>query len=347
MATFRGDQMPATIRDIADKADVSIATVSRYLNQSAPVSEEKRARIQQAIREFDYRPNAFARSLTTRSLKTVGVVLQDIRNIFYPILIRGVEDAVEPKGFSMFLCNTDGELEKEKKYIESLLSKNVDGIFLIGTRPVGLSNNVHISELSKKLPVVVINDDILGSSVYSVMNDEVNGAYKAVSYLAGLGHRQIGFLTGNSEFTTFGYKLEGYGKAFRDHLLDLRDELVISDEPYEAGGCRGAMELVSRRDPPTAIFAASDQIAFGAVRAIYEKGFRIPEDISIIGYGDIPAAAETFPPLTSVNQFPHKTGKQAGEIMIKLIDGDGSLNRKVIVETDLTIRRSCAPLTSN
>jgi LacI family transcriptional regulator len=334
----------ATIRDIADRAAVSVATVSRYLNKNVTVSEAKMARIETAIREFDFRPNAFARSLVKRSLKTVGVVLQDIRNIFYPILIRGVEDAVEPKGFSMFLCNTDGELQKEKRYIDSLLGKNVDGIFLIGTRPVGLSNNLHVAELSKKLPVVLINDDILGSSVYSVMNDEVNGAYKAVSCLAGLGHSRIGFITGNSDFTTFGYKLEGYEKAFRDHDLQLCNELVISEEPYEAGGTRGAMELLSLSDPPTAIFAASDQIAFGAVRAIYEKGFRIPQDISIIGYGDIPAAAETFPPLTSVNQFPHKTGKQAGEIMIKLIHGDTSLNRKVIVETDLTMRRSCAPL---
>lgn len=338
--------MTATIKDIARKANVSIATVSRVINNPLQVSDDKRSRVEDAIKELDYKPNAIARGLIKGSINTIGVIIPDINNLFYPAVIRGIEDGMEKQGYSIFLCNTDEDLEKEKKYIDTLFEKNVDGIIFMGTRPNGLKNNEHIVALSEKLPVLMINDDILGSNVYSVITDEVNGAYKAVSYLISLGHKRIAFINGDADFTTYKYKLQGYERAMSDNGKEIDRELVINETPYELGGYRGTKRLLSLLNPPTAVFAASDQIAIGAIRAISEAGLKIPGDISVIGYGDVPMASEIYPALTSVNQFPYNTGKLAAETLINICMDNKPEQRKTVMEPELSVRDSCAALDS-
>ncbi len=332
--------MSVTIRDIAQKSNVSIATVSRVLNNSANVSGETRIKVEKAIRELHYTPPALKRNFPRESTDTIGLLLPDIKNIFYPAVIRGIEEELEKNDYNFFLCITDENIDKEKKYLNTLLKKGVEGIVFLGTRPTEETSE-HVVNLSQRMPVLIINDYIIGSNVYSVMTDEVDGAYKANRYLIDLGHTKIAFINGDVEFTTYRYKFRGYEHALLDNNVPVRDEYIIKETPYEIGGYRGAKKLLAFKDPPTAIFTASDQIAVGVIQAIYEEGYSIPDDFSLIGFSDIPLAAELYPPLTTVNQFPYKTGKLAASIIMKLIRNEELEQRKIILETHLSIRKSC------
>lgn len=336
--------MAITIRDIAKRANVSIATVSRVLNNSSKVSKETKDKIHRVMEELNYKPNALARGLIKRSLRTVGVLIQDMNNIFYPAVIKGIEDELEIHDYNIFLCNTDSNLDKEKKYIDTLVGKGVDGIIFMGTRPVGMKHNEHIAALCKKIPVLIINDDIIGVDVYSVATNEVNGAYKAISYFIELDHRKIAFINGNTDYTTYRYKFEGYKRAILDNGIDLNPDYIIQEEPYEKGGYKGAKKLLSLKNRPTAIFSASDQIAIGIIRAVFEAGYSIPDDFSIIGFSGVPISAEIFPQLTTVNQFPFKTGKIAASLIIKAINKQQLEQRKILIEPELSIRKTCRKL---
>jgi LacI family transcriptional regulator len=333
--------MAITIKDIAKSAKVSIATVSRVLNDPLRVSDEKRIRVAKAIKELGYKPNALARGLIKGSIETIGILIQDINNLFYPEVIRGIENELEKNGYSIFLCNTDGNIEKEKKYIATLRNKNVDGIIFLGTRHVGLKENEHIIDLSCEMPIMLINDYILGSDVYTVMTDEVNGAYKAINYLISLGHRKIAFINGEGDYSTFQYKFEGYKKALLSNEIEINDRYIFKAEPFEKSACNAAKKMLSLDKPPTAIFTAGDQMAIGVMKAIYEYGFAIPKDFSLIGFGDAPIAESLYPGLTTVNQFPYKTGKLAAEVILRLVNKEVIEQKKIIIEPQLSLRNSC------
>ena len=332
--------MSVTIRDIAQKSNVSIATVSRVLNNSANVSGETRIKVEKAVRALNYTPPALKRNFPRERTDTIGLLMPDIKNIFYSAVIMGIEEELEKNDYNFFLCITDENIDKEKKYLNTLLKKGVEGIVFLGTRPTEVTSE-HVVNLSQRMPVLIINDYIIGSNVYSVMTDEVDGAYKAIRYLIDLGHSKIAFINGDVEFTTYRYKFRGYEHALRDNKIPAREEYLIKETPYEVGGYRGAKKLLALQDPPTAIFTASDQIAVGVIQAIYEEGYSIPEDFSLIGFSDIPLAAELYPPLTTVNQFPYKTGKLAASIIMRLIRNEELEQRKIILETHLSIRKSC------
>jgi len=332
--------MAITIRDIAKKADVSIATVSRVLNSPEDVSHETKEKVEKVMEEMNYKPNAFARGLIRRSIKTIGLIVPDLNNLFYPPVINGLEDGLEENDYNVFLCNTNEDIKKEKKYIDNLLNKNVDGIIFLGTRPTGFQKNKHIIELSKEMPVLMINDYITGAEVYSVMTDERNGAYKAINYLVELGHKRIGFINGDVNYTTYRYKLDGYKKALEDNNIDLRDTYIVNETPYEKGGYKGMKKLLSLNNSPSAVLAASDQIAIGAMNGIFENGYS-SDDFSVIGYGDVPLISELYSGLTTVSQFPYHTGQLAAETILKVINGEKMIQKRRIIDPELKIRKSC------
>lgn len=337
--------LPTTIRDIAKLANVSIATVSRVVNSPEKVEESTRARIKQIMQELDYRPNALARGLKVSSTKTIAIMIPDINNLFYPAVVRGTEDTFEKNDYSVFLCNTDKDIEKEIRYINVLLEKRVDGIIFMGTRPVQKKENEHIIELSRKIPVVLVNDYILGANIYAVLTDEVEGAYNAVEYLIKLGHKKIAHVTGEIDvFTTYQNKYKGYEMAMKDHGLQINGAYVASDAPYPEGGYAAAKKLLQQKDRPTAIFAASDQIAMGVMKAIAENSLGVPRDISVVGYANVPISGDLWPELTTVDQFPYETGKIAAEVMTSILSGNNTLQKKVILEPQLLIRKSCRDL---
>ena len=335
--------MKITINDIAKRTNLSIATVSRALNNSAKVSAKTRQRIEDTIKEMSLQPNSASWGILRRRLKTVGLVLPDITNAFYPPVIRGIEDELFRNDYNVFLCNTDESIDQEMQYIQTLLEKGVDAIIFLGTRPTH-NRNDHLVRLSESIPVLMINDSLIGSNVYSVMSDEVEGAYKAVKYLLELGHTRIAFVNGNVEYTTYRYKQLGFEQALRDHCVPILGDYVVKEDPHETGGYKGARKLITGSHPPTAIFCASDQIAVGAIKAIYEQHRSIPGDFSVIGFSDSPIAEHLFPGLTTISQSPYKTGQISAQTIIKVIRKEKLDQRKIILDTQLVIRQSCRKL---
>jgi DNA-binding LacI/PurR family transcriptional regulator len=323
-------------------AHVSTATVSRVINTPEKVKPETREIVQKVINELDYRPNALARSLIQRNTKSVGILIPDINNLFYPAVVRGAEDSFENSSYSIFLCNTDKDIKKEQDYIKVLLEKRVDGMIIMGTRPIDGSENEHIRTLCKSLPVVMVNDTIVGADLYSVLTDEVEGAYNAVNYLIGLGHRKIAHVTGEiDKYTTYQNKFSGYEMAMREHKLAFPSEYVMADQPYPLGGSRAAKKLFALEERPTAIFAASDQIAMGVMKACFECSLKIPDDLSVVGYANIPISEDLYPELTTVNQFPYETGVKVAEVMMDILEGRRPSQKKIILSPELLIRKSC------
>lgn len=332
--------MPATIKDVAIKANTSVATVSRFINNSGNVSNQLKNAIQEAIRELDYSPQ---RVHSQRSIKSVGLIFPDLDNLYYIPVIKGLEQELSLKNYNLLLCSSQESIEVEKKHISNLLLKGVDGIVLLGTRPISESNK-HIIELSEKIPTLIINDQILGSNVHSLMVEEAEGAYKAIDYLIGLGHSKIAFLNGDLNYSTYRYKQTGYEKALHDNGLTINPEYLVLQEPHEIGGYEGAINLFSLKNPPTAIFSANDQMAIGVMKASYEHNIKIPEDLSLIGFSNTPISTAVYPELTTVNQFPYKTGQEAAGIIYKLIKHQSLHQTSQILRTELIIRDSCSSI---
>jgi LacI family transcriptional regulator, galactose operon repressor len=304
--------MTVTINDVARKAKVSVATVSRVIHDSILISEKTKTNVKKTIKDLDYKPFAKARKLIKKNLRAAALLIPDIKNVFYPLVIRGVEDELEKNGYSLFICNTDENIEKERKYLDTLIDKGVGGMIFLGTRPAELKQQ-YIINLSEKMPVLMINDYMIGSNVYSVMTDETEGAFQAVNYLIKLGHRKIAFINGDVDYTTYRYKYRGYEKALETNSMEFVENYHIKVTPYEEGGYLGTKKILQMgKNKPTAIFTASDQIAVGVYKAIYEAGLKIPEDFSVVGFSGIPLSKELFPELTTVDQFAYNTGSKAG-----------------------------------
>ncbi len=335
-----------TIDDVARLANTSVATVSRVLNDKGYVSGDARIRVEKAVKELNYQPRVVTRDNVQKNLRHVGILVPDMNNYFYPLELMGIEDELEKKDYSILLCNTYEKVEKEKKYIANLLKKDVDGIILVGSRST-ISYNEHIIDLAEKIPVVMTNDYIIGSCVYSVMIDIVNGAYKAVSHLIGLGHRNIAIINGNIEYSTFASKQEGYQHALEDEGIKIQNDYIVSEVPYEAGGFAGMKRLLALEKPPTAVFSASDQIAVGGISAIYQAGLRIPEDISLVGFSNIPLSEHLHPSLTTIDAYPYHTGKLAAETIISVLNHKEQDQRKIILEPRLIERNTCQRITEN
>lgn len=335
--------MSVTVRDVAKHSGVSVATVSRVINNSPDVTGPTREKVNRAIDELGYAPPVIAKGIAMGKMKTIGLLIPDINNMYYPAVIRGIEDTLTQHSYSVFLCNTDEDIDEEKRYINILETKSINAMMFLGTRSA-TKDNAHIVELSKRLPVLMINDYLIGSDVYSVMTDEVEGAYRAVNYLMGLGHRKIALINGDVDYTTYRYKRRGYERALADANIALREEYVVPEDPHEEGGYRGATRLIEMADRPTAIFTASDQIAIGVMKSIYEHGFTIPGDLSLVGFSDIPIAKQLFPELTTVNQFPYRTGVIAAEVIIKLINNIAMDQKRILLDPKLSIRQSCRAL---
>lgn len=332
--------MAITVRDIAKHTKTSVATVSRVLNGSDVVKRETKELINKAVIELGYVPPQFTKILTNNYIKTIGLLTSDLENLYYPAVIRGIQDELDKVNHHLFLCSTDNNIAKEKKYISDLLNKGVQGFIFLGTRNLKADNR-HIVKLSNSYPVCMVNDYVLGSNIFSVMIDETEGAYKAIEYLINLGHRSIVFINGNTRASTFKYKLDGYVKALEAHNIAYDKSKVIYVNPYEDGGFVAGKTILKLEQQPSAIFAASDQIVLGLLRAFYEAGKHVPNDYSIVGFSDIPIAQQYYPPLNTINQFPYETGQTVTRTLLKLIQGETIHQKRILLEPKLTIRESC------
>jgi len=328
-----------TIHDVAKESGVSVATVSRFLNNKSGVSKKAKEKMKTAIKELNYKPYALAKGL---SISTVGILIPDIKNLYYSPTIMGIEDGLSKFDYNIFVCYTYENTEREKKHIKTLIEKNVDGIIYFG--PIKKSSIPLIKELSKVKPILLMFDDILGLKVHSVMADSLNGSYAAVTYLVKLGHKKIAIINGSKDYKTYQNKFNGYRSALTDNGIELNKNYIINEIPYEEGGFEGTNKLLSLKDKPTAIFTASDQIAIGVYKAILKAGYSIPKDFSVIGYGGIHLASELYPELTTMDQFPYQIGSIAAEKIINIINRNKITERLVLIEPEIAIRESCKSL---
>ena len=332
--------MSTTIYDVAKKAGVSIATVSRVLNNSSAVSERTRQQVKKAIEDLNYTPNVIASALTKKSTLTLGLLIPDISNPFFSELSRGVEDASNDFGFNTVMCNTDYSSEKEATYISLLRQKSVDG-FIISTAHYN-DQNV-ISLLKENVPLVLLGRDIEDSEGYPVDvvgSDNVKGGYIATKHLIELGHEKIACLLGPPQIKVNLEREFGYIKAMEEAKLKVYHEIVGYGDFKLEFGYKKTLKILKGHIKPTAFFAANDLTALGVIRALKTLDISVPKNVSVVGYDNTILAEMTDPPLTTVNQQMRKMGYLATELLIKKIKGERTVNERVVLDIDLVVRKS-------
>ncbi len=330
--------MNPTIRDVAELAGVHPSTVSRVINDDSRISEKTKNKVLLIIKKLGYTPNAIARGLKTKRTYTLGMLIPDITNPFFAEIARGVEDAANKNNFNVILCNTDDKLKKERIYLEILKGKRVDGLIL-GTAHI---RDKSILELEKKkFPYILVSRNIEGLDKNCIIVDDVVGGIMVTEYLIKLGHRRIAHITGPLKTRSALNRLKGYKLTLKKYEIEYRDELVGEGDFRIKGGYQVMKRLLKIAEPPTAIFAANDLLALGAIQAIQKKKYHIPEDFCIIGFDDIRLASFVYPPLTTIRQPMLEMGALAVKMLLKIIE-EGEFNqKKEVLEPKLIIRESC------
>jgi DNA-binding LacI/PurR family transcriptional regulator len=327
-----------TIKDVANKAGVSVATVSRVLNNQPTVSPELRSRVLEAVEELGYRRDRVARSLRVKRSQIIGLIISDIRNAFFTAVARGVEDVAYQHGYSLVLCNTDEDPAKERLYVDTILAQRVAGAIL---SPVAEVGNYCSVLLERGIPVVSMDRRMLDLDVDTVVVTNFEGAYQAVSHLVRQGHRRIGFIGGILQATTGRERFEAYKQALTDHGIDLEDDLMTIGDSMQESGYRLASRLLGMEEPPTAIFAANNRMTLGGLDAIQERGLHIPQDVALVGFDDMPWAELLDPPLTVVAQPTYDLGQIAADMLIARISDPDRPVQEITLDTTLVVRQSC------
>ena len=335
--------MDKTIKDVAKRANVSIATVSRYINNPQIVSSKSREKIIKAIKELDYVPNMVAKGLRTSRTHIVGLIVPDINNVYYSAVIQRAESLLEEKGYISLLCTTQNSIKREKKYITMLLEQQVAGIIFIGSRQLDIQNSQHMIDVAKKTPVVVINENSIAGDFTCIGNDEVAGSYTAVQYLHKLGHQRIAFLTSTEPYRTYQRKQQGYIKYLEEHDLALQKEYMIESRgEYEEAGYESMNKLLALQERPTAIHTVNDQMAIGALWALNEAGYKVPGDFSIVGFSNIDTVKRIFPGITTMDQEGRQLGEMAASNLMEMIKGEHNKFKNILIQPKLVERNSCA-----
>jgi len=331
----------ATIKDVAEKADVSTSTVSHVINETRYVSPELTRKVKQAMEELDYHsPNAIARGLKTKRTFTLGLIVSDITNLFSPIIARGLEDVASENGYDVIVSNTDELLEKEKAQIDSLIEERVDGIVIA---PTGKSDEKFSLLRSQGIPFVFVDRYVDSVRADLVASNNKEGGYRATEYLIENGHRRIGIVLGLESITSSRERFEGYREALQDNDIEPDEQLVVRGDYRLQGGKQATRELMELESPPSAIFATNAMSNLGALKAINELGLNCPEDVSLIGFDDFNWVEIFDPPLTVMAQQPHKIGYEAGKLLLgRLHQKDVQEYKSIRLDTELIERESVA-----
>jgi LacI family transcriptional regulator len=300
--------MTATITDVARRANVSTATVSRVLSGGGGARDETRDRVLTAARELGYRPSGVARSLRQRATRTLGLIVTDIENPFFPELVRTVEDAARERGYAMLLCNASDDPEREAGYLELLVDRWVDGV-VIAASSLGVRHREWL--LAADLPIILVNSVDRQIDLPTIASDSVMGGRIATEHLLGLGHRRFGIITAGPRNLDAPDRVTGARSALRAAGIPTASEHVVIEEATVEGGQRAAAAILATDPSVTAIVAYNDLTAIGAMRAIRARGQRVPQDVSVIGFDDVHLAAYVDPPLTTIAQSTAEMGRWA------------------------------------
>ena len=344
---------PVTLADIAAQAAVTSMTVSRVLNSNGYVHAETRERVLRVAREMNYRRNGLARGLKRQRTETVGMVIGDIANPFAAELSRGVREVLEERGYTLFICISEHNPKEDVEAFDSLADHRADGI-IVATRASKTGNDRLEELIDSGIPISLIGRDFRHAHADLVTADHLRGGYDATRHLIQLGHKRIGFI-GVSLTQVRLRRFQGYLEALNEHGLAVEEQLIVGGRGQaeqmtgystEEMGYDGMMKLLELRNRPTAVFARNDFTAMGALNAIKRAGLRIPEDIALVGYDDIPLALHTSPTLTTVRQPTREQGRAAAQFLLSRIEGDREQPRsEKTFQCELVVRESTNPAT--
>ncbi len=324
-----------TITEVAHRAGVSPTTVSHVLSGNRPVATDTRDRVRQVIDELGYRPSGIARSLRLQRSDTIALIVPDIANPFYPTFARGIDAALDGR-YLTFVCSTDARRDTEVRFLEDLRDRQVDGMIIASFATV-LADLEPL--LDAGVPLVALGARLQDPRLDVVTTDDEHGAYLATEHLVGRGHRRIALIggrDGGGDMRQAGYRraLEAAGRPYRP-------ELVVTGRWVRTGGAEAMRHLLDLDEPPTAVFAANDLMAIGAMDAIHDRGLSVPGDVALVGYDDIEAAALVSPALTTVVNPAEEAGREAGRLLLDRMTGRHERERRVVrLRSRLVIRDS-------
>jgi len=327
-----------TIRDVAKHAGVSPITVSRVINNDNYVSAETRRRVEEAIAELDYIPNALGPSLRSKRTGTLALVLSDITNPFWTTVARGVEDTANKRGYHIIMGNTDESPAKQEEYLIFLLKKQVDGFLLVpaSSRSMDTLRKRHV-------PFVVLDRRIPDAQLDTVRGDSEGGAYELTRHLLELGHERIAVISGPQHVSTASDRVDGYLRALEEAGLAGQQQVYWGEYTQQSGSDLVKHALLAK-PRPTAIFATNNFIAIGVMRALREAGLRVPEDMSVVAFDDLPMAITIDPFFTVADQPAYEMGQQATELLLSRLAGDAPEGfQEIVLPTLVIVRRSSGP----
>ena len=333
--------MAATIHDVGRLAGVSRSTVSRVLNSKGEVDPQTAAEVWKAVKQLNYQPNISARALVRQRTDTIGVMLADISNPFYELIIKAIEAAATAEGFSVAFYNSYDDLVGHRQIIASALEgSKVDGLIVVGSH---LGDKSTLLEMAGRgLVLSLIERNFADPAIPCVVSDNKGGARLAVEHLLRLGHERIGLITGNLHYQTAIDRMEGYKETLSGHGVPGEDELIAIGDFEHKSGYEAMKHLLALRHRPTAVFACSDMMAIGAIQAIGEAGLAVPRDMAVVGYDDITFASMVYPQLSTVRQPLREMGTLAAQGLIqRLRKGDEAEPFKKFLPVELVVRRSC------
>jgi LacI family transcriptional regulator len=334
--------MPITIYDVAREAGVSMATVSRVVNGNPNVKPTTRKKVMAAIERLGYRPNAVARGLASKKTTTVGVIIPDISSMFFSELARGIEDIATMYKYNIILCNSDQRLDKELQLINTMLEKQVDGLLFMGAE----IKEDHMQVFSTaSVPVVLAATRDADNILPSVTIDHYQAGYDATEALLSRGHKRIAMITGPLDDPLGGLlRFEGYKKALADAGISFDESLAMNGNYRHDAALRAMTQFLSLKNPPTAVFAASDEMAIGAIHAVQDAGLSVPEDIEVIGFDNTRLAEMVRPRLTTVVQPMYDIGAVAMRLLTKYMNNEHVEEHVVLLPHRIEYRQSTRPL---
>lgn len=304
-----------TVHEVARIAGVSAATVSRFLNGTAKVSDEKRQAIESVIDRLNFKPNVLARNLKTGSSRTIGVLTQSLVSGYFADAMAGIDDVLQGTGYAPLIVSGHWHADEEAERIELLIARRVDGLVILS----GKLKDAQILKLAQRVPIVAFGRRLEGPQAFGFSLDNYQGACDAVEHLILQGHRQIAFISGPADHQDALARLAGYRDTLAKHRIEEHPQLVAGGDFSESGGLLAVERLLESGQRFSAIFAANDLTAYGARLALYRRGIRVPEDISVVGFDDLHSSMYTTPPLTTVRQPLFDVGRCLGKAIVRMI----------------------------
>lgn len=329
-----------TIFDVAKEAGVSYSTVSRVVNNFQFVKEDTREKVLVAMKKLGYVANLQARRLAGGRSEMIGVLIHDLENNYLNEVIKGIDAELSKRDYDLLLSTTHQRLRKESKYVQKLMNGLVDGLIIILPR----NFKAYQPELDGlQFPYVVVDPDSADGVFNQVVSENWQGAYKATKHLIDLGHKRIAFVKGRDDVGSAHQRFGAFRQACEEADIAIPESYVVSGQFTKEDGYEAAVKLLALDELPTAVFAANDESALGVITAVLDNGLRVPDDISVVGFDDIPQARQSRPRLTTVRQQMHRMGVIATNILINHIEDEPSEKTHTVLETDLIVRDSTAP----